>query len=117
MQVEVGDEEAVVGGDQSHLLRLAQHSSDLVLVAVEDDMDGAQLFYFQQDLAVVISLTEAEFPEENLGVGLQWRLDQLLEPEEAVVVLVEDGQALPAEAFNHGLVGLGDEEGAGVQVD
>ena len=34
-----------------------------------------------------------------------------------MVVLVEDGQALPAEAFNHGLVGLGDEEGAGVQVD
>ena len=46
VQVQGGDEEAVVGGDQADLLRLAQHLSYLVQITVEHHVHCTRMLHF-----------------------------------------------------------------------
>ena len=46
---------------------------------------------------LVFIIFEAELSDHDLDVGLGGGLQQLLEPDEAPVVLVQDGEALPAK--------------------
>ena len=45
----------------------------------------------------VLIVFKAELSHHDLDVGLGWRLQELLEPDQASVVLVQDGEALPAK--------------------
>ena len=47
--------------------------------------------------SLVFIIFKAELPDHDLDVRLGGRLQQLLQPDEAPVVLVEDGEALPAK--------------------
>ena len=53
-----------------------------------------------QIFLLVLLILEAELPDHDLDVRLGGSLQQLLQPHQAPVVLVEDGEALPAETLD-----------------
>ena len=53
-----------------------------------------------QIFLLVLLILEAELPDHDLDVRLGGSLQQLLQPHQASVVLVEDGEALPTETFD-----------------
>ena len=53
-----------------------------------------------QIFLLVLLILEAELPDHDLDVGLGGSLQQLLQPHQASVVLVEDREALPAETLD-----------------
>ena len=61
-----------------------------------------------QIFLLVLLILEAELPDHDLDVRLGRSLQQLLQPHQASVVLVEDCEALPAETL--------DEIGEGLEV-
>ena len=74
-------------------LRLLQHRPDLLIVAIEHDVDLAGLLHLLQDQLVVVVVLEVELLHHDPRVVLVSRgvVEQLLQPHKALVVLV-DGQ-------------------------
>ena len=63
--------------------------------------------YYKNVLLVFISVLKVEFLDDNLDVSPGDGGDQLLESHQAVVVLVQQGERLPAIALHQGFVSLG----------
>ena len=70
MEVEVGDEVVVVGSHHAHRLSLLEHCPDLLVVAVEDNVDLSGLFHFLEDQLVVVVVLEVELLHDNPRVVL-----------------------------------------------
>ena len=93
-------------------------------------MDGPRPFHLPQDLLVVVLVLEAELVDNSPEVGVSGGLEQLLQPDQALVVLqedlkgkglsvhlVKDGEALPAKGLDQSHVSFRDQPWAWVKVD
>ena len=67
-----------------------QHCPEFLKLAIEDDVDGPRPFHLPQDLLVVILVLEAELVDNSPEVGVSGGLEQLLQPDQALVVLQEE---------------------------
>ena len=70
VEVEVGDEVVVVGSHHAHRLSLLQHRPDLLVIAIEDNVDLSGLFHFLEDQLVVVVVLEVELLDNDPGVVL-----------------------------------------------
>ena len=101
----------------SGYLCIFQNSPQLLQLAVEDNVDGARLLHLPQDLLVLVLVLEAELVDNRPQVRVCGGLEQLLQPDQPLVVLVEDGEAAPPKGLDQGHVGLRDQSRAWVKVD
>ena len=101
----------------SGYLCVFQNSPQLLQLAVEDNVDGARLLHLPQDLLVLVLVLEAELVDNRPQVRVCGGLEQLLQPDQPLVVLVEDGEAAPPKGLDQGHVGLRDQSRAWVKVD
>ena len=69
-----------------------QHCPEFLKLTIKDDVDGPRPFHLPQDLLVVILVLEAELVDNSPEVRVGGGLEQLLQPDQALVVLQEESQ-------------------------
>ena len=117
VQVDAGDEVVVVVSQQLQLVGLVQDRVDLLEVAVQDDAGLFRLLDLLEKRPVVLAvLCQLHVLHRHVTEGLG-QADELLQPDEALLVLVEDDEALPADLPHEVGEGAAQDGGVRVQAD
>ena len=106
VDVEGGDQVAVVVGDEVDVGGLPQHLLDLVVGAVDDDLGLAGHPDLLELRAVVVGVGEELLDLELDAVVALGELEDVLEAHQGLLVLVEHHHGLPVEGLDEVGVGL-----------